>query len=81
MSYAIKRGLIFCGLDECQLVKGIVILTVSFAVLILGGTWLSSGLLGYDYFAIMSDIALLVGIASAFPLAYASLVILKLKTR
>lgn len=80
MSYAMERGLVFCGLDECQLVKGIVLLTVSFTVIILSGTWLSSSLLGYDYFAIMSDVALLVGIASAFPLAYATLVILKLKT-
>lgn len=79
MSYAMERGLIFCELDECQLVKGIVLLTISFAVIILGGTWVSSSLLGYDYFAIMSDIALLVGIASAFPLVYATFVILKLK--
>jgi hypothetical protein len=75
MSYAMERGL-----DECQLVKGVVFLTVSFAVIILVGTWVSSSLLDYDYFAIMSDIALLVGIASALPLAYATLVILKLKT-
>ncbi|MDA3808375.1 MAG: hypothetical protein PF440_10760 [Thiomicrorhabdus sp.] len=76
MSYAMERGLV----DECQLIKGVVLLTVGFSVIILSGTWLSSRLLGYDYFAIMSDIALLVGVASAFPLAYATLVILKLKT-
>jgi hypothetical protein len=75
MSYAMERGL-----DECQLVKGVVLLTVGFAVMIVVGTWVSSSLLGYDYFAVMSDFALLVGIASALPLAYATLVILKLKT-
>lgn len=75
------QGLVFCGLGECQRLKEIAFLTVSFAVIILSGTWLSISLLGYEYAVMIDNIALVFGVASAAPLAYAAMVFLELNRR
>ena len=75
------RGLFFCGLNECQRLKEIAFLTVSFAVIILGGTWLSISLLGYKYAVMIDNVALIFGVASAAPLAYTAMVFLELNRR
>jgi hypothetical protein len=41
---------------------------------------LSSSLLGYDYALIVSNLALMIGSAAAFPLAYATMAFLKLNS-